>query len=75
MFNKIAKHKKITYFSKQRDKKTYCIIADLHMIRNYENEYEACVAWVNIKSKSIEWNECFENVIDKNLIKNFIVNE
>jgi hypothetical protein len=47
------------------------VLADLSKIK--KDAYEEVVAWANKKSKEIIWNEDFENVIDKNLIKNFIV--
>lgn len=75
LYNKIAKHKNINYYVGQNNvnSKNMFIIADLHKIPKYESCYESIVAWFT-KSKNIEWNDEYENIIDKNLIKNYIIN-
>jgi|GEM_PF-2983865 hypothetical protein len=73
LYKKITKSRNITYYVGQNNanSKDMFVLADLSKIK--KDAYEEVVAWANKKSKEIIWNEDFENVIDKNLIKNFIV--
>lgn len=75
-YTKIAKHKNIIYYIGQATSKSkhYFIIADLHKLPNYSTYYEEVIAWID-KSKNITWNSETENIIDKNIIKNFVINE
>lgn len=71
LYKKIAKHKNITYYLCQNKatSKGHFILADLSKIGK---GYEEVVAWID-KSKNIEWNEEYEHLIDKQLIKNTVV--
>ena len=73
LYKKITKSRNITYYVglNNANSKDMFVLADLSKIK--KDAYEEVVAWANKKSKEIIWNEDFENVIDKNLIKNFIV--
>ena len=75
IYKKIGKYKNIVYYFAQNNinSKYSFILADMHKIENHESHFEEVVAWVT-KSKSIDWNEDYTHIINKDYIKNFIVN-
>lgn len=78
-YKKIQKYKHVTYYYTQNkvNSANAVIIADLHKVpkavEQLDNYYEAIVAWVNLKSKKIEWNDETEAFIDKDIIRRYIV--
>lgn len=80
-FNKIGKTKNITYsFGVNRaNSKDGMIFADFtkhekgrDQINSFTNQV---VAWINLKSKEILWDEESEHLIDKNYIKSFVITQ
>lgn len=78
IYNKIGKHKNITYYTTQnKSNSRHCaIVADLSKLQLFwtTNLREEVVAWVDNKTKSIEYTQQYQNIIDKQYIKNFINN-
>lgn len=76
---KIQKHKNVTYYFglNQKNSKYGTIICDFEKVEKAKdrlNNYsEAVVAWVNMKSKAIEWEEQAEEFIDKDFIKAYVI--
>lgn len=74
IYKKIQKHKNVTYYYCQNraNSKNACIIANLSKVNKLFGSEEV-VAWVSPKN-SIEWNDETESMVDKDIIKNFVVN-
>lgn len=78
VYKKIAKHKNVTYFfgANKVNSRHAVILADFSKHKKGRERVhsfmEHCVAWVDTKTKEILWDEDTEDIIEKNIIKNFV---
>lgn len=81
LYKKVAKRNNVTYTLCQnnRNSRHSFVLCDFSRSKYAEagildgDIYEVVVAWVDNKTKSIEWNSDTESMIDKDVVRNSVV--